>query len=72
MATQVTIGKINNQSGYSPTDNKENVVNTHDGLVGYKEWVYVIFQKINETEGHCAKQNVPDPGRQKYCIFSST
>lgn len=67
--TLFTIVKIHNQSGCSPTDNKENAVNTHDRLVGYKEWIYVIFQKINGTEGRRAKQNVSNPERQILHIF---
>lgn len=47
----------------SPIDNKENVVKTHDELVGYKKWIYVIFNKINGAEEHHAKQNLPKPER---------
>lgn len=41
--TLFTIVKIYNQPECSPTDNKENVVNTLDGLVGYKKNGFMLF-----------------------------
>jgi hypothetical protein len=60
--TLFTTVKIEDQSWCSLTDSKENGIKTHDGLVGCKEWIYVIFKKINGTD-HYTKKNLPNPKR---------